>query len=1298
MSSKTVDVDLRIRAKNLSKTALKDLTKEVDDLTQSQTEQAKAADLASRSMKDLLAEQQKAAALTRELTSRRGLAQRYADERAEIERLSKKVVELTALRQQAAASADKMIGGKGLKELDREILQVNKSLNTMVGRVEKTQAKLEAVGVSTENLSGSMIEIANSTGKANVAYDAATANVIGYAAAVDRANAIQAEATRRTLEEAAARARLVDKSRQDAGARGVRTGELASLRADIEQRSQQARAIEVATEAQRRLRVEQELEASTIAKNNAAVRDSVRLLEQRRQKQAELEDVFGRQLTLQERERKAQDESNARRQRLIALIQSEKGQRLLGLEAQRRETAETEKGSGAKDRSAAATRRAAKEEAFFQDTGRKSLSIYQRMRGQLLGLAAAYIGVYQVVNTFSSAIDAVNRNQGLQIGLLTANEGDAKAAASDYQFLREEADRLGLVFDDIAPKFANMAISAKDLNISGEQTRQMFTNIATAIAANNLSVDDAEGVFRAFGQVLSKARVQAEELRGQLGDRLPGAVAAFAAANNIALSDLDKALKSGELGVDELIKFAEGYANKFAPVMEQATTRLSASIARARNAYNDWLRDVLNSSNQNRLKQAFAAIETFFKGREGEKFAEAIGKAFSFAVKVFLILADNIDLVVKAFKIFLAVQVIKFGIDAANSIAGLVTQMTALASSSAAASTSATAAAGSLGRVKLAAIGIAGVLLAITEALNSQSTALDNVSDKYEDYIDLLDKVGRRQGIAKAASVDEAKKNIEAIQQQRQQTDAQIKQLKAFQADFTGKNGLLSSYAADIKVLTGNKGIRELGIGPLSDYKDIQNRINTLQAQSVELRRAETAELEIQSDLTFQELAQAEAPKGPKPAKKPKAEKTPKTPKGPDPEDEARRREAAEDAAAKKIIQIQGEIQDAKINTAATTDAQIKANFDATIANIDLDIKKKQLELEAIRRQSDNAGVDNSSRIAEAEKLLIVLREAQTIRAQEEMVQAQVEIRDKAINDLIAQRNAKIELANTLKETGQISELEAYTRVNAAQEEYNVQIRALVEEFMAFIGQLDPEGELYKRLGLDRVKSELQVINAEAAKLSNAQLFSRKFGGEIAAGFGQAFGALAKGLAGALQNANSLSDAFKAAGDAFLNFAADFLINISQMIIEALILQAIQNAISGGSGGYGQAVGNALFGSAHSGGVVRGNSRVGTNPRRNVPITAFAGAEKFHDGGLPGLKRSEVAIIAKKNEEVLSEDDPRNVLNGGLQPGGGGGDVTVINSIDSASVIKQGYAEARGTVLNDMRANAASYRKAMGVK
>src|SRR5690606_29980001 len=126
---------------------------------------------------------------------------------------------------------------------------------------------------------------------------------------------------------------------------------------------------------------------------------------------------------------------------------------------------------------AAATRRAANEQSFFADTGRKSLSVYQRIRGQVLGLASAYIGVYQAINTVSEAIDAVNRNQSLEIGLRTVNRGDTAAAAKDYKFLREETERLGLVFDDVAPKYANMAIAAREVGVSAEETRQLFTDV-----------------------------------------------------------------------------------------------------------------------------------------------------------------------------------------------------------------------------------------------------------------------------------------------------------------------------------------------------------------------------------------------------------------------------------------------------------------------------------------------------------------------------------------------------------------------------------------------------------------------------------------------------------------------------------------------------------------------------------------------------------------------------------------------------------------------------------------------------
>ena len=143
---------------------------------------------------------------------------------------------------------------------------------------------------------------------------------------------------------------------------------------------------------------------------------------------------------------------------------------------------------------------------------------------------------------------------------------------------------------------------------------------------------------------------------------------------------------------------------------------------------------------------------------------------------------------------------------------------------------------------------------------------------------------------------------------------------------------------------------------------------------------------------------------------------------------------------------------------------------------------------------------------------------------------------------------------------------------------------------------------------------------------------------------------------------------------------------------------AIQNAINGTSGGYGQAVGNALFGSGHTGGVVGNRGTIGVNPRRSVSPTAFAGAQRFHEGGLPGLRQGEVAAILKKGEEVVTEDDPRHIGNLGDGAGAGSGlDVTVVNTIDSASVVSQGWGGARRTVLNDISANKNAYRKALGM-
>lgn len=88
---------------------------------------------------------------------------------------------------------------------------------------------------------------------------------------------------------------------------------------------------------------------------------------------------------------------------------------------------------------------------------------------------------------------------------------------------------------------------------------------------------------------------------------------------------------------------------------------------------------------------------------------------------------------------------------------------------------------------------------------------------------------------------------------------------------------------------------------------------------------------------------------------------------------------------------------------------------------------------------------------------------------------------------------------------------------------------------------------------------------------------------------------------------------------------------------------------SGGTGGGAATLLSGIFGSLfHSGGVVGEGGGV----LRSAPALAWAGAPRYHSGGVAGMAPDEVPAILRRGEEVLTQADPRHRDNGG-----GGGQV-----------------------------------------
>ena len=101
-----------------------------------------------------------------------------------------------------------------------------------------------------------------------------------------------------------------------------------------------------------------------------------------------------------------------------------------------------------------------------------------------------------------------------------------------------------------------------------------------------LSADDTSGTLRALNQIISKGKVQAEELRGQLGDRIPGAFQIMARALKVTTAELDEMLKKGELIADEVLpKFAEEMEKTFGVENTNRIETLTGSTNRLANAW-----------------------------------------------------------------------------------------------------------------------------------------------------------------------------------------------------------------------------------------------------------------------------------------------------------------------------------------------------------------------------------------------------------------------------------------------------------------------------------------------------------------------------------------------------------------------------------------------------------------------------------------------------------------------------------------------------------------------------------------
>ena len=324
--------------------------------------------------------------------------------------------------------------------------------------------------------------------------------------------------------------------------------------------------------------------------------------------------------------------------------------------------------------------------------------------------------------------------------------GSSSAAQNQLDYLYDVTQRLGLQFQGTAEAAKGFFAAGKDSALK-DHLNGIFESVSMAGSALALSKDQMDGVFLALGQMISKGKVQAEELRGQLGERLPGAFDMAAKAMGVTTAKLDDMLKKGQVTAEEMLpKLAKVLHDDFAIAAAEASQGLQAQLNRLSTEWTRFQASLLNGDAAAKvMKQLASGMKVL--ADHGAEIASIVSKGIQWAVWTAGVYA------------------------AIKALSGLRAAVTAAKAALVAFNVSSVAAAvgslsGLLGPAGLAAA--AGAAIVAFTSLSSSTQSADDIFRKHQATIDdYKEKMGKATDAVKTFSEEQEKAYRRSLEQQR---------------------------------------------------------------------------------------------------------------------------------------------------------------------------------------------------------------------------------------------------------------------------------------------------------------------------------------------------------------------------------------------------------------------------------------------------------------------------------------------------------------------------------------------------
>src|SRR5574338_70038 len=208
----------------------------------------------------------------------------------------------------------------------------------------------------------------------------------------------------------------------------------------------------------------------------------------------------------------------------------------------------------------------------------------------LKGMAGAFLGIQTAQQFLQANVELEQLRRGL-----VAVTGSAGSADAELGRLRERANLLGVEVGTLGRNYISLAAVTRGTVLEGQATREVFDAVAGAMGSLGKGGVETERALQAVSQMASKGTVAMEELRGQLGEALPGALAASAKGLGITKQELIQLVESGNLLAEDFLPaLASGLKQTFGDGKQQVQG-FAAEWQRLKNTISEVATDIGSS-------------------------------------------------------------------------------------------------------------------------------------------------------------------------------------------------------------------------------------------------------------------------------------------------------------------------------------------------------------------------------------------------------------------------------------------------------------------------------------------------------------------------------------------------------------------------------------------------------------------------------------------------------------------------------------------------------------------------------